>query len=142
MDGPCTEADKLADRLIVDRLKSMFPSPDFGYLTEESEDNKERLGCKRVWIIDPIDGTKEFIKKNGNFVIHIALAEQMEDGPGNWSPRRSIGPSPATCIRRCWARAPGANRSRPGGAEQRTGKQTRLMNRGRVCNCKSAGGIN
>lgn len=80
VDGPCTEADRMADKLIVERLRILFPSPEFGFLTEESEDNKERLGCKYVWIIDPIDGTKEFIKKSGNFVIHIGLVEQMEDG--------------------------------------------------------------
>ena len=84
VDGPCTEADKRADQLIVERLSLLFPAPEYGYLTEESEDQPGRLTCDRVWIIDPIDGTREFIKHSGNFVIHIGLVERMEDG--QWHP--------------------------------------------------------
>jgi 3'-phosphoadenosine 5'-phosphosulfate (PAPS) 3'-phosphatase len=83
-DGPATDADRQADRLIVETLSRQFPEPEYGYLTEESEDRFERLGCKRVWIIDPIDGTKEFIAGTGNFVVQIGLVEQMEDGL--WQP--------------------------------------------------------
>src|SRR5690554_137591 len=54
-DGPRTEADRLADLLIVQRLKLHFPASEYGYLTEESEDDRRRLNMDRVWIIDPID---------------------------------------------------------------------------------------
>jgi 3'(2'), 5'-bisphosphate nucleotidase len=80
IDGPCTEADRNADRLIVEMLSREFPEPAYGYLTEESEAQARRLACEHVWIIDPIDGTKEFIKKNGNFAIHIGLVERFADG--------------------------------------------------------------
>jgi 3'(2'), 5'-bisphosphate nucleotidase len=79
-DGPATEADRLADRLIVEALKTHYPPETYGYLTEESEDSNERLGRERVWIVDPIDGTKDFIKRNGNFAIQIALVERQADG--------------------------------------------------------------
>lgn len=79
-DGPATEADRLADRLIVESLRRQFPEPEYGYLTEESEDRLDRLQSRRVWIIDPIDGTKEFIAGTGNFCVQIGLVELMDDG--------------------------------------------------------------
>lgn len=81
-DGPSTEADRLADRLIAERLQRSYPLESCGYLTEESEDANARLTRDRVWVIDPIDGTKDFIKKNGNFTIHIGLVEKT--GPNLW----------------------------------------------------------
>ncbi len=83
-DGPCTEADSLADRLIVERLSEHYPAAEYGYLTEESEDRSDRLARGRVWIIDPIDGTRDFIKHSGNFAMHVAMVEQLGDGP--WHP--------------------------------------------------------
>lgn len=80
VDGPSTEADKLADRIIQEELMREFPASEFGYLTEETEDNTDRLERDRVWIIDPIDGTKDFILKNGNFAMHVGLVERGEDG--------------------------------------------------------------
>src|SRR5688572_28323230 len=70
-----TEADQLADEIIIETLRKQFAVPEFGYLTEESEDSFVRLDAKRVWIIDPIDGTRDFIKRNGNFAMHIGLVE-------------------------------------------------------------------
>lgn len=83
-DGPATEADRLADRLIMDGLRQNCPEPEYGYLTEESEDRFDRLASSRVWIIDPIDGTKEFIAGTGNFVVQIGLVEP--DAAGEWRP--------------------------------------------------------
>lgn len=83
-DGPTTEADTLADRLIMQNLQVNYPADRYGYLTEESEDDDTRLGRKGVWIIDPIDGTIDFIKKNGNFTIHIGYVEKTSEG--NWEP--------------------------------------------------------
>src|SRR5579883_2263057 len=72
-DNPVTTADFDADREIKRLLRGPFP--DYGWLSEETADNPERLSCRRVWIVDPLDGTKEFIKGIPEFVVAIALAE-------------------------------------------------------------------
>jgi 3'(2'), 5'-bisphosphate nucleotidase len=69
---PVTEADRSANHHIVTRVKAEYP--DDGLLSEESKDDLSRLDKKRVWIIDPLDGTKEFIARNGEFSIMIGLA--------------------------------------------------------------------
>jgi len=69
---PVTHADRLADELIVAGLRDSFP--DDGLLTEESNDDLSRLGKERVWIVDPLDGTTEFINQTGEFAVQIALA--------------------------------------------------------------------
>ncbi|HZS46273.1 MAG TPA: 3'(2'),5'-bisphosphate nucleotidase CysQ [Blastocatellia bacterium] len=69
---PVTLADKAANRFIVDSLRHEFP--DDGILAEESPDTEGRLHCSRVWVIDPLDGTKEYIKRNGEFSVMIGLA--------------------------------------------------------------------
>ena len=68
---PVTVADREADQLIRAGLRDAFPAD--GLLSEEAEDDPERLARKRVWIIDPVDGTTEFIDKTGEFVVQIAL---------------------------------------------------------------------
>lgn len=71
---PVTAADREASRLIVDRLAEAFP--DDGILSEEEvDDPKVRISKRRVWIIDPIDGTAGFVKKDGDFGVQIGLAE-------------------------------------------------------------------
>src|SRR5215472_412364 len=72
-DNPVTTADLEADSAIRDSLRGAFP--DYGWLSEETADNPERLARERVWIVDPLDGTKEFIKGIPEFVVAIALAE-------------------------------------------------------------------
>lgn len=74
--SPLTTADLTANEMIVDYLRDKYPN--HGILTEEEKDNKNRLNKDYVWIIDPIDGTKEFIKKNGEFTINIALTYRRE----------------------------------------------------------------
>lgn len=69
--GPVTEADLLANRIILKGLQETFPQD--GILSEEMPDSLERLKKERVWCIDPIDGTKDFIAKNGEFAIQIGL---------------------------------------------------------------------
>jgi 3'(2'), 5'-bisphosphate nucleotidase len=71
-DEPVTEADRSANQHILSRIQAAFP--DDGILSEESKDNLNRLEKERVWIIDPLDGTKEFIARNGEFSIMIGLA--------------------------------------------------------------------
>jgi 3'(2'),5'-bisphosphate nucleotidase len=70
-DEPVTLADRVADDLIVRGLRAAFP--DDGLLTEESDDDLSRLEKERVWIVDPLDGTTEFISGTGDFSVQIAL---------------------------------------------------------------------
>jgi 3'(2'), 5'-bisphosphate nucleotidase len=67
-----TAADREANELIVGRLKKEFP--DDGILAEESTDTDQRLAKDRVWLIDPMDGTKNFIARDGDFAVQIGLA--------------------------------------------------------------------
>lgn len=73
---PVTLADRVANEIIVDRIGREFP--DDGILAEESEDTDRRLGKRRVWMIDPLDGTNGFISGNGDFAVQIGLAEDGE----------------------------------------------------------------
>ncbi len=70
---PVTQADRLANDLIVHALGREFP--DDGILAEESIDTEHRLDKRRVWMIDPLDGTTGFIDGNGDFAVQIGLAE-------------------------------------------------------------------
>jgi len=67
-----TAADREANELIVDRLRKDFPAD--GILAEESADSEHRLEKDRVWLIDPMDGTKNFIARDGDFAVQIGLA--------------------------------------------------------------------
>jgi 3'(2'), 5'-bisphosphate nucleotidase len=71
-EEPVTAADYAADALIVDGLRAAFPGD--GLMTEESDDDLSRLERERVWIVDPLDGTKDFVAETGDFVVQIALA--------------------------------------------------------------------
>ena len=71
-NSPVTIADKNADEIIRKYLSEKFPSHAF--LTEESTDNLERLKNDFVWIVDPVDGTKDFVAKDDQFTTNIALA--------------------------------------------------------------------
>ena len=73
---PVTEADRVANDLIVNGLQREFP--DDGILAEESVDTAHRLGKQRVWMIDPLDGTTGFIDGNGDFAVQIGLAQNGE----------------------------------------------------------------
>jgi 3'(2'), 5'-bisphosphate nucleotidase len=71
-DEPVTQADRAVNELIVRHLRESFP--DDGVLAEESVDTSERLSRARVWMIDPVDGTKGFIAGTGDFAVQIGLA--------------------------------------------------------------------
>lgn len=71
---PVTEADREASRIIVESIGRAFP--DDAILSEEEKDDLERrMSSRRVWFIDPIDGTSGFVKKDGDFAVQIGLAE-------------------------------------------------------------------
>jgi len=74
-DSPLTKADLAAHHVIVDGLKT--ETPDVPIISEEGEiaEYSERKEWKQYWLVDPLDGTKEFIKKNGEFTVNIALIE-------------------------------------------------------------------
>ena len=71
-DEPVTQADRAVNELIVRALRESFPAD--GILAEESVDTKARLGRERVWMVDPLDGTKGFIAGTGDFCVQIGLA--------------------------------------------------------------------
>ena len=75
-DGPVTKADLAANHYILERLQQELGQEDFGYLSEETFDVKkaEPVAKSWVWIIDPLDGTRDFIDKTGEYGMHIALA--------------------------------------------------------------------
>lgn len=77
-DSPVTEADHAAHHVIVDKLVSL--TPDIPVFSEESESitYAQRQTWSRYWLVDPLDGTKEFINGTGEFTVNIALIENNE----------------------------------------------------------------
>ncbi|MGH8211982.1 MAG: 3'(2'),5'-bisphosphate nucleotidase CysQ [Rhodanobacteraceae bacterium] len=75
-DSPLTAADMASHRIIVEGLHAL--TPDIPVLSEESAGIPwdERRGWNRYWLVDPLDGTREFIKRNGEFTVNIALVEE------------------------------------------------------------------
>lgn len=71
--SPVTDADEEANLLIVSGLKHAFPG--IPILAEESADDPARFGSKWLFVVDPLDGTKEYVKRNGEFSVNIALLE-------------------------------------------------------------------
>lgn len=108
---PVTEADRAANELIVAGIRREFS--DDGILAEESIDTDRRLGKRRVWMIDPLDGTNGFIARDGDFAVQIGLAVEGEavmgvvyqplpgllfqavKGEGTWIERRGFTPERA-----------------------------------------------
>ena len=75
-NSPVTLADKNADKVIREYLHKKYPT--YAFLTEESTDDLSRLDNDFVWIVDPVDGTKDFVAKDGGFTTNIALAYKHE----------------------------------------------------------------
>lgn len=71
-NSPVTKADKASDKKIREILGKEFPS--YAFLTEESIDDKKRLENDYVWIVDPVDGTKEFVDHDDEFTVNIGLS--------------------------------------------------------------------
>jgi 3'(2'), 5'-bisphosphate nucleotidase len=73
--SPLTEADRVSHRIIGERLRALDAS--LPILSEESapQDVAERRAWTRYWLVDPLDGTKEFLKRNGEFTVNIALVD-------------------------------------------------------------------
>ena len=75
-ESPLTLADKSSDEIIKNALKAS----NIPILSEEGNilDFNKRKDLKHLWIVDPLDGTKEFIKKNDEFTVNIALIENQQ----------------------------------------------------------------
>lgn len=69
---PVTEADTKANAYIVSEIRKAFPGD--GVVAEETEDKSDALGGGRCWYVDPLDGTKEFVARNGEFSVMLGLA--------------------------------------------------------------------
>jgi len=88
-DSPVSEADIAVDNLLRERLTQL--QPDCGWLSEETEDDRARLGAARLWVVDPIDGTRAYVNGRTDWAVSVALVEHgrpiaaavyapMEDG--------------------------------------------------------------
>lgn len=71
--NPVTETDLAVDRFLNERLRAA--RADYGWLSEETVDTPERLGSRRIFIVDPIDGTLAFIKRKAEFTVCAAVIE-------------------------------------------------------------------
>lgn len=71
-DSPITEADLKSN----ETLKKILSKAGYGILSEEDIDDKKRLEQNKIWIIDPLDGTTDFVNKTGEFTVMIALVEK------------------------------------------------------------------
>ncbi|MBX6365769.1 MAG: 3'(2'),5'-bisphosphate nucleotidase CysQ [Gemmatimonadetes bacterium] len=72
-DQPVTAADLGANAVLHERL--LGERPEYGWLSEETADDRSRLSRRRVWVVDPIDGTRSFVAGDPEFAISIGLAE-------------------------------------------------------------------
>ncbi|HEY0839096.1 MAG TPA: 3'(2'),5'-bisphosphate nucleotidase CysQ, partial [Vulgatibacter sp.] len=70
--GPVTIADQRANDIIVAGLRAAFPGD--GVVAEESDVNADPARFERCWFVDPLDGTKEFTRRNDQFAVHVGLA--------------------------------------------------------------------
>lgn len=70
-EGLGAQGDRTANRLLLDMLAASHP--DDGVLSEEALDSAARLGVERVWVVDPLDGTREFSEGRDDWAVHVAL---------------------------------------------------------------------
>ncbi|EZP48813.1 3'(2'),5'-bisphosphate nucleotidase CysQ [Sphingomonas sp. RIT328] len=101
--SPVCEVDLDVDRMLRARLSSLLP--DAGWLSEETVDNPDRLRHARVWVVDPIDGTRDYIRGREGWAVSVAL---VEDG------RVVIGVLDAPARGERWLAALGAGATRNG----------------------------
>jgi 3'(2'), 5'-bisphosphate nucleotidase len=107
--SPLTEADNASHHLLSQGLQAL--TPDWPILSEEGEDipYAQRAGWERYWLLDPLDGTREFVKRNGEFTVNIALIE-------NHRPILGVVHAPVTGATYFAAEGVGAFKRQAGGA--------------------------
>ena len=71
--NPVCEVDLAADAMLRERLTAL--DPDAGWLSEETADSAERLLTSKAWVVDPIDGTRDFIRGRSGWAVSVALVE-------------------------------------------------------------------
>jgi myo-inositol-1(or 4)-monophosphatase len=71
--SPVCDIDLAADALLRERLMAI--DPEAGWLSEETADSADRLSCVRVWVVDPIDGTRDYVRGREGWAVSIALVE-------------------------------------------------------------------
>lgn len=71
--SPVCDVDLAADALLRERLMAL--DPEAGWLSEETADSADRLNCVRVWVVDPIDGTRDYVRGREGWAVSIALVE-------------------------------------------------------------------
>ena len=71
--SPVTNADLAVDKLLAERLRAA--RPDYGWVSEETADDRSRLTARRVFVVDPIDGTIAFMKDRPHWAVSIAVVE-------------------------------------------------------------------
>ncbi|HLU61527.1 MAG TPA: 3'(2'),5'-bisphosphate nucleotidase CysQ [Gammaproteobacteria bacterium] len=110
-ESPLTQADLRAHRVIVDGLQEL--TPDIPVLSEESAAIPwgERRHWERYWLVDPLDGTREFVKRNGEFTVNIALIEHHR-------PIAGVVHVPVTGVSYLGAEGAGAFRREAGGTRE------------------------
>ncbi|MBV5261070.1 3'(2'),5'-bisphosphate nucleotidase CysQ [Synechococcus moorigangaii CMS01] len=74
-DGPVTKADLAANHYILEAFQEKLGTEDFAYLSEETYDGN-KIDHPWVWIIDPLDGTRDFIDQTGEYAVHICLVHE------------------------------------------------------------------
>ncbi|MEH3106202.1 MAG: 3'(2'),5'-bisphosphate nucleotidase CysQ [Sphingomonas fennica] len=98
---PVCEVDLEVDALIAARLAAI--DPDAGWLSEETLDSPARLACERVWVVDPIDGTRDYLRGRTGWCVSIALVSGgrpvlgVLDAPGRGERWAAVAGGGATC---------------------------------------------
>jgi 3'(2'), 5'-bisphosphate nucleotidase len=110
--SPVTLADEVAHRILVDGLRQLDPSTPVVSEEAEAADFETRRGWKRFWLVDPLDGTKEFIKRRAEFTVNVAL---IDDG----EPVFGVVQAPALDLLYWAVKGGGAWREEKGGAAER-----------------------
>ena len=100
-DGsPVCEVDLDVDRMLHARLSALLP--DAGWLSEETADSAERLSARQVWVVDPIDGTRDYIRGRTGWCVSVALVEAgrvviaVHDAPARTEVWHAVAGSGAT----------------------------------------------
>jgi myo-inositol-1(or 4)-monophosphatase len=98
--SPVCEVDLDVDRMLRARLEALLP--DAGWLSEETADNPDRLARRRVWVVDPIDGTRDYIRGRAGWCVSVALVEDgrpviaLLDAPARDETWRAVAGGAAT----------------------------------------------
>ncbi|WP_082450099.1 3'(2'),5'-bisphosphate nucleotidase CysQ [Sphingomonas sp. Leaf231] len=99
--SPVCEVDLDVDHMLHARLCALLP--DAGWLSEETADNPDRLSRRRVWVVDPIDGTRDYIRGRAGWCVSVALIEDgrpvigVLDAPARDEVWRATADGDATC---------------------------------------------